>query len=70
MSKKEWDNLLSLLGSVNFSILYDEIKDKLGEQILLERLKPLTDELLDSEQPLQDIIVFHQKYFGVLYMDC
>jgi len=70
MNKKKQDDLLSSLSTVDFSIVYDVIKDKLGDQILPERLKLPTDEFLESEQPLKDIIVFHQKCFGVLYMEC
>jgi len=70
MNKKEQDDLLSSLSAVDFRIVYDVVKDKLREQVLPERLKLLADKLLESEQLIKGIILFHQKCFGKLYTEC
>ena len=69
MNKKERDTL-TLLDSIDSSIFKGVICDKVKEQIIPEKLKQLACHLLENEQPLKAIIVYHRHCFAVLYTEC
>ena len=70
LNKKERDDLLSLLDSVDESMLRKEVCMKLNKQFIPEYLKEISNALCANEQPLAEIIATHRHYFSSLYEKC
>ena len=69
MNKKERDDLLSSLDSIDLDVLKGEVCDKLSEQHFPENLKELANKLSVCERLLNDIIVSQRQCFSGLYKE-
>lgn len=71
MNKKERDNLVDSINSVDLSILNAAVLDKLNEQLSIpDKLKHLVGKLCENEKFLEAVIVTHRDLFISVYKDC
>ena len=64
MNKKERDNLVDSINSVDLSILNAAVLDKLNEQLSIpDKLKHLVGKLCENEKFLEAVIVTHRDLF-------
>ena len=69
MNKKERDDLLTSMDSIDLDVLKREVCDKLNEQHFPEKLKELANKLCVCEQLLNDIITSQHQCFSGLYKE-
>lgn len=69
MNKKERDDLLASLDSIDLDVLKREVCDKLNEQYFPEKLKELANKLCVCEWLLNDIILSQHQCFSGLYKE-
>lgn len=70
LNKKERDELIAYLDSIDIQLLKSEVNLKLDEQAIPDKLTTLVCKLCDAEQPLLGIIGSHQSCFSGLYKQC
>ena len=70
MNVKERKLLVEFLDSGDDTILAEDVKDDLKQQLLADKLKNLVKILCSHEQLLIQLISCHRKCFSQLYLDC
>ena len=69
MKKSERDELLLSITSIDSKVVQWEVISKLKETFDNGLLKDFARVLCSLEQPLQDVVVHHHRYFGALYIN-
>jgi len=70
LNKKEREDLITFLESMDISLIKREVDVKLNEQVFSDALIALVSKLNSAEQPLLRIITTHRQCFLGLYQEC